>query len=36
MSKRAGAKVTESAGSPAIYVSRPQKVAAIIKKAAQA
>jgi len=36
MSKRAGAKVTESAGSHAIYVSRPQEVAAIIKKAAQA
>jgi hypothetical protein len=36
MSKRAGAKVTESAGSHAIYVSRRQEVAAIIKKAAQA
>jgi hypothetical protein len=36
MSKRAGAKVTESAGSHAIYVSHPQEVAAIIKKAAQA
>jgi len=36
MSKRAGAKATESAGSHAIYVPRPQEVAAIIKKAAQA
>jgi pimeloyl-ACP methyl ester carboxylesterase len=36
MSKRAGAKVVESAGSHAIYVSRPEEVAAIIKKAAQA
>ena len=36
MSERAGAKVTESAGSHAIYVSRPQEVAAIVKKALQA
>ena len=36
MSKRAGAVVTESAGSHAIYVSRPQEVAAIVKKAVQA
>ena len=36
MSERAGAKVTESAGSHAIYVSRPQEVAAIIRKAAEA
>ena len=36
MSKRAGAKVVESAGSHAIYVSRPDVVAAIIKTAAQA
>ena len=36
MSKRAGAKVTESGGSHAIYVSRPQVVAAIIEKAAKA
>ena len=36
MSKRAGATVTESAGSHAIYVSRPEEVAAIIKTAAQA
>jgi pimeloyl-ACP methyl ester carboxylesterase len=36
MSKRAGAKVVESAGSHAIYVSRPEEVAAIIKKAVQA
>jgi len=33
--RRRGAKVTESAGSHAIYVSRPDEVAAIIKKAAQ-
>ena len=36
MSERAGAKVAESAGSHAIYVSRPQEVAAIIRKAAEA
>ena len=36
ISKRAGAKVDESAGSHAIYVSRPEAVAAIITKAAQA
>ena len=36
MSKRAGAKVDESAGSHAIYVSRPEAVAAIIRKAAKA
>ena len=36
MSKRAGAKVTESAGSHAIYVSQPEEVAEIIKMAAQA
>jgi pimeloyl-ACP methyl ester carboxylesterase len=36
MSKRAGAKVTESAGSHAIYVSRPEEVAAIIRTATQA
>ena len=35
MSKRAGATVTESAGSHAIYVSQPEAVAAIIRKAAQ-
>jgi pimeloyl-ACP methyl ester carboxylesterase len=35
MSKRAGAKVVESAGSHAIYVSRPSEVAAIIKNAAE-
>jgi pimeloyl-ACP methyl ester carboxylesterase len=34
MSKRAGAKVVESAGSHAIYVSRPDAVAEIIKTAA--
>ena len=36
MSKRAGATVVESAGSHAIYVSRPEDVASIIEKAAQA
>jgi pimeloyl-ACP methyl ester carboxylesterase len=35
MSKRAGATVVESAGSHAIYVSRPKEVASIIEKAAQ-
>jgi pimeloyl-ACP methyl ester carboxylesterase len=35
MSKRAGANVIESAGSHAIYVSRPSEVAAIIKNAAE-
>ena len=34
MSKRAGATVTESAGSHAIYLSQPEAVAAIIRKAA--
>jgi hypothetical protein len=34
--QRAGAKVAENAGSLAIYVSRPDAVAAIIKDAAQA
>lgn len=34
MSKRAGSKVTEIKGSHAIYVSRPDAVAAIIEKAA--
>ncbi len=36
MAQRAGAKVAEHAGSHAIYVSRPEAVAAIIKDAAQA
>lgn len=36
MAQRAGAKLVESAGSHAIYVSRPDAVAAIIKMAAQA
>src|SRR6266545_1697942 len=36
MSQRAGATVEEVAGSHAIYVSRPDAVAAIIKKAAGA
>jgi pimeloyl-ACP methyl ester carboxylesterase len=35
MSKRVGATVTESAGSHAIYVSQPEAVASIIRKAAQ-
>jgi pimeloyl-ACP methyl ester carboxylesterase len=35
MSKRAGSTVSESAGSHAIYVSQPDAVAAIIRKAAQ-
>ena len=35
MSKRIGATVVEVKGSHAIYVSRPQDVAALIKKAAQ-
>jgi pimeloyl-ACP methyl ester carboxylesterase len=34
MSKRAGAEVTESPGSHALYVSRPEAVASLIKKAA--
>jgi pimeloyl-ACP methyl ester carboxylesterase len=36
MSKRADSTVVESPGSHAIYVSRPEAVAAIIKQAAQA
>jgi hypothetical protein len=36
MAQRAGAKVVESAGSHAIYVSRPEAVAAVIKNAADA
>lgn len=36
MSQRAGAKVAESPGSHAIYVSRPEEVAEIIKNAAEA
>ena len=36
MSRRAGADVAETAGSHALYVSRPAPVAAIIKKAATA
>jgi pimeloyl-ACP methyl ester carboxylesterase len=35
MSKRAGSTVVESAGSHAIYVSQPEAVSAIIRKAAQ-
>jgi hypothetical protein len=35
MSKRAGATVTEAGGSHAVYVSRPEAVVALIKKAAQ-
>jgi len=36
MSKRASATVVESAGSHAIYVSRPEEVASIVRTAAQA
>jgi hypothetical protein len=36
MSKRAGSTVIESKGSHAVYVSQPEAVAAIIRKAAQA
>jgi hypothetical protein len=35
MSKRAGSTVEEAAGSHAIYVSKPEVVAALITKAAQ-
>jgi pimeloyl-ACP methyl ester carboxylesterase len=35
MSKRAGSTVSESKGSHAVYVSKPEAVAAIIRKAAQ-
>lgn len=35
MSKRAKATVSETSGSHAVYVSKPEAVAAIIKKAAQ-
>jgi len=34
MSKRAGATVVESKGNNAVYVSKPQAVAALIEKAA--
>lgn len=34
MASRAGAEVTEAAGSHAIYVSKPEAVAAVIKRAA--
>jgi len=36
MARRAGATIVESEGSHAIYVSRPEAVASIIKSAAQA
>lgn len=36
MSKRAGSQVTEVKGSHAVYVSRPEPVAALIKKAVAA
>jgi predicted RNA binding protein YcfA (HicA-like mRNA interferase family) len=36
MSKRAGATVVEAKGSHAIYVSKPEAVATLIRKAAQA
>jgi len=35
MSKRAGSTVTEVAGSHAIYVSKPESVAAFIGRAAE-
>ena len=35
MAQRAGAKVTETAGSHAVYVSKPAAVAAVIEQAAQ-
>ena len=35
MSKRIGATVVETAGSHAIYVSRPKDVAAVIERAAR-
>jgi len=35
MSKRAGATVSEVRGSHAVYVSKPEAVVALIKKAAQ-
>jgi hypothetical protein len=35
MSKRAGSTVAEAAGSHAIYVSKPETVAALIEKAAK-
>jgi pimeloyl-ACP methyl ester carboxylesterase len=35
MSKRAGATVTEVRGSHAVYVSKPEAVVALIKKAAK-
>jgi pimeloyl-ACP methyl ester carboxylesterase len=35
MSKRAGSTVVEAAGSHAIYVSKPEAVAALIAKAAR-
>jgi pimeloyl-ACP methyl ester carboxylesterase len=35
MAKRAGATVTETAASHALYVSKPQHVAALIEKAAR-
>ena len=35
MSKRAGSTVVEAAGSHAIYVSKPEAVAALIAKAAK-
>jgi len=34
MAKRAGATVSETAASHSVYVSQPQAVAALIKKAA--
>jgi hypothetical protein len=35
IASRAGAKVTEAAGSHAIYISNPEAVAAVIRQAAE-
>jgi len=36
MAERAGAKVTETAGSHAVYVSKPADIARLIEQAAEA
>lgn len=36
MAERAGATVTETGGSHAVYVSKPAEVAALVKRAAAA
>ena len=35
MARRAGAAIAEEAGSHAIYVSRPERVAAVIERAVE-